>query len=760
MFLDHLDTWSEADERIRDAYNAPCPGEWKSYQDPVYVMHYSYHDIALAWLFEELGVTHLSLSLGREVARALGMFALVIVAFLVSSSVAISLACYGLLVSVGYGSPPIFGGLTILLGLALFRWRPEGMTSRRRWMLEGGLFLLFGFHLYGYFFVDVNFPAHIANGSIVAFLLSLFGLVLRDKRLFGRGVGAFVVTALFMIPYNQYARTAFEPISGVASGKTEGFVWLGLFHGVGDRPNEFGHITTDYGFYRAFDYDPILNSAMPKQVAHQTIGTLGKDSFLTYLAENPFNYVLDVWKRAVVFVAHQDHQDHGLYTPDSPLFTTLNVGIAAALLLLLTFFTTPALTATISPPVVIPLFQYFAVMAGLDNVHNGSRYYDTGLVFLLTLTPAYLAFMVRRCKALAAYRSPDFSRRGAVALGAMFVVMALSSPILIREAKKELQVYRIWYSVIFIYDHLNEPAPGMPTTAEAISPAYLNERLDAIRALGGSPAGSVDIFGAWIFHMMRAWRYSEAFPFWVGAMEKAGIDKETLRAYSAFAGEERERLYQAALAAAPENPYYPALGLALNSPAWRSAYQKSLLQYPDGPFAHQLFWSLQNSLDSFPPDVARRIVTVGEEAMGAFMARTASVRPQYRQIPEVAFNRSGSATRVEEDGLAVTLGPGASVDLAPFRTYYAPHFALALFAKATEGGASAVLTFADGSTCGAETVIDDKDRLHYRRFVCEDGGRQSAAFLRITADEKGVTLRLRDSYPMISDPPLMKRGFE
>jgi hypothetical protein len=319
------------------------------------------------------------------------------------------------------------------------------------------------------------------------------------------------------------------------------------------------------------------------------------------------------------------------------------------------------------------------------------------------------------------------------AIGATAVIVALLTPTLVREARREIDVFWLWFPL-----HVGA-APKFERQLWR-SPAEMAARVRDLESLGHAEPGVNAMYAAWLF-----WVYSNQNALF--ARSPAARDPQSQERYRAEAQQYMSGFYRRALREAPDNPNFASYAQMIADPEWPDIFRRALSKWPT--YHHSPYMAYHMVAQAQNTDERRYFVQVYENGVRDLLASSAGDRPGYQRMPHTGAGRF--ERRDGPDGVVLKVNPDDRILFDEITLAGAPKLRLALFVRAQEGQvqASAWTNLEkDASTCSQFTV-STLDSMHYRYIDCVGLARVRSVRIALRPITPAV-ITVRDYYPLFT----------
>ena len=393
--------WSSLFGMVRSHYAAsrsvlsqPCRGEWR-WQPGSFDHLYAGigRDFPYAWVFVRAGLSDVAVLCGILGLSILGLAIVPYLAWRASGSIAASListAASGWIAfliglrHLGDVEALMLAGISFLATALVLGVHSSAGRSLRPGSLLWNAALIGSLALVSLSYLFIAPAAsslfvYLAPGLAVA-----SALLARDWRALARGAVALAVVASVMASYLGFTSATLAPLTTVNFGAGGTFAPLALTTGFWtERPNSLGVPLGDYGVFLGAEIDPILLKFKKEIMDYQTYGYYGG-----YVAKLALSHPLEAAQHIIARFFWK------LAFLNKLMFEWINVkdwGIVLSPLVIVALicFVAAVVRLHIARAIVLafPLFNFFALDILTHVVHVHTRYYASGLVGLVILTP-------------------------------------------------------------------------------------------------------------------------------------------------------------------------------------------------------------------------------------------------------------------------------------------------------------------------------------------------------------------------------------
>jgi hypothetical protein len=726
---------------------------WKEDTNSAYFQSRFPIDSPYMWMFRRLNVSTIHVALALIVGAWLGMVCLFLAARRLTGSaaggiltVALSQYVWDRWALPGGTHYFVFNAFVpVYAGQLLCASRP--IVAARHWAVrasvEGVVIGLIALHSLLQIFA---YPvAHRLNAAVIVGVVGGVGLLLRDQRVILRAVALAVALYIVTQPYYRETRRLFAQLTTVNLAAGEEYTAVMGAIGMFERPTYLGLPSGDYAFTWVRAMDAYLFYNAPHLAVHQSFNPSGRTLLYETIFRHPLTLIEAGWKRVLIQTVYHRHLNAFWYYKHDASASRRNAAFltAVAVFGLVCAFSIayPSSWPLLWPPAALIAWQLFGVDTLFTFIHVHTNYVFSGLFLLLTLAPAMAvcAWRQREEPRAAAVRAwvhaaSHSLRRPRVAVLAS-AVLALGAIYGVREVRKEITAFWLWYPV---HVGADETTVGQEAWR---SPSQLAETARALQALGHDPPGAVEIHAAWVF-----WVY--IFQNGLYLRGPAAHNPALQAQYKAEADAYMHAFYREALDKAPADPHIGSYALMMNEPDWPAIFRKSLGAAPDHHHAAYMVYNLIRL--GAPPAEVRDLIRIYETDIERMFVATASSRPGYVRRPAIA----GVSTRGVAGGSQVRLRSGQTVSLPAIALEGAPKLRVGLYVD-VRVGAVRISAVSDAARAHAAVRCSSADVSsqtieHYWYVDCGALEGADAIRLTVTALDTDATVVLRDYYPMFS----------
>lgn len=729
------------DAGSRDLFSSPCGGSWvwQPGSGTGHLFAQFSRDAWAAWLYARFGVTEAIAALFVAAGAVLGAYSAARLLFAATGSNLLLTLSLGGVALIDRELAPVFVfevlyawyGLSTAWLISVFA--SGARRSWRSWLL---LVLALSVNLLGYLIIS-----HSAAFTTIGVLLTLTALVSWRRPSVAKLASLSAVVALVLLSLydcSAFSKRQLAPVTTQNFASSGSFGEFALTTGFWtERPNSWSYPLGDFGVYATFMKEPLISQYATLTFEYQGFAVAGRQLLLDMLSGHPLEYLEGLWKRAVLLVLRLPAIIQPTYEQVPHFVDAVRVLAVVAGVIALGSLA-PAPTWPIALPVTgVVLWNFFGISVLTHLVHTHRAYLLPGFLQLLLVSPLLAAVGVRQFGSL--LRRRRSARPVAVpAAVAALVLASLATPYFMREVRRELTTFDVWY----------QPWVGMYTASaskEALLPDGVAQRIERLRALGERTPGSISMYGAWTMVRLRhgVW----ASPAMVGA--RLGMSDAEVSAAHRRSVQLSVEYFRRALIEAPRDEWIPAFATVLDPSSAVPLYAKALQRGTDGMFAahfaHTLF---SNVADGY------WYGRLFEQLTHRHWAASASVRPGFAALPSVQTTNGGVA--VEGELVMVRLGPGGTASVGPFRGHQTDRLKAFVYVDVRTGSVQAALQVQSGSETASGPVYtflsSTPSDLRYRFFQWAGERRIDSAVVTLTAGPDGATLAVRDLYPLIENP--------
>jgi len=745
------------DREIRKLFlSRPQDSCWREFGYYVYFQAGFSSDAPYIWVLRTLGLSTVHVALVLMLGSWAGLWCLFLIARRLSGSRLVGLATVVLNAVIWeYWQFPQATYIYILncfvplyLGMVLASPGPV-LTSVRGWNGLADALLIGVFSLHALLQLFIYPFTHRVNGTLIVITVLLVGVLRFDKRVVLRGAALLVAVNLVAFPYYREMNGTYRQLTTQNLAASEGFAAGQMAWGLFERPTYLGLPNGDYGFTWMHAFDPYLYYTAPNLIVHQSFKHFGTTMMKEVLLTSPVTLISAVTKRVFVQTAYHHHLLFWWYQPPSGAATLRYAALMASLLMFaagcIWSINRHRRWADWWPASAMIGWHFFGINTILTVVHVHDNYMMSGVVVLLTLIPALAIFIAR--DVVHQRRQPDAEpslmtrlvarwpvRPWKTALAVAVLVLALA-PIAVREARKEIDVFWLWFPIHLIsnpfanFDHLLWRSPD-----------DIAARVRHLESLGGAPPGRNDMYAAWVF-----WVYN-----YQNAVFRRGPgtnDPVAQERFKAQADAYMRTSYQAALQADPDNPNYASYALMINASNWPDIFRRAIEKWPT--YHHAPYMAYHMLAQARSPEERARFVQVYEDGVGRLLSSSASDRPGYQTYPRL--EPATVMWKRGTGGLDVTLGADEVILLDRIALETAPKIRIGLYVQVGQGQVQAAAVGESGEVVASCTqfaaLVGDPSR--YRYVDCSQ--LESVPSVRIRLKAVGpATVTLRDYYPLFS----------
>ncbi len=742
---------------IRALYFSPPPDAscWKEDRNAAYFQAGFPIDTPFIWIMRRLGGSTIDVTLVLMVGSWIGLICLFLSARRLTGSAIGGLATVALGLF-AWDAWEISGGTWFFVFNAFVPMyagqllcAPEPLVASRRpavrWAAEGLLIAAVAFHSLLQIFV---YPfTHRMNASVILAVIVACGVLLRNRRILARAVVLAVALWAVMQPYYRDSKTLHAQLTNFNLAAGDAFTTAMIAMGLYERPTYLGLPNGDYAFTWIQNMDPYLLYTAPNLVVHQSLDHSGRALVSETVWRHPLTLIEAIWKRVMIqTVYHRELNPFWYYKHDRSAVVRGAVALTAMAMFAAVVVASLALPATwplLWPPAALVGWHLLGVNTLLTMVHLHVNYVFSGLFMLLALTPAMAVGVFRHraslhARPVAALRNAAGAMTPAVrwsTAAALAVIVAAALVYGVRESRKEVTAFWLWYAIHFGADY-------GPIGEEAWrSPAQLAAAVRKLEALGHEPPGAVEMYGTWVF-----WVYN-----YQNRLYKRGPATKDPALQARFQSEAESYIhafYQQALQKAPDNPHFGSYALMLNEPGWPTIFRRALAAAPTHDHAGYMAYHLIGQEGE--RDKLLQVIGVFESQTAQLLEDTAANRPGYVRLPAI----TGLPVAADPAGELIRPVAGSPASLPPVLLRGAPKLRLAAFLDVRSGAiqVSAVTDAAHANAPVSCTPVNVSSQTiqHYWYVDCDHLDGVEAIHLSIAATAPDTSVVVRDYYPMFS----------
>jgi len=730
--------------KTKEYYASPCAVEWKPASDAVFLMRFASHVIGHSYIYNELGLTFVFLAVMRLLASLLGMLSFFILGQRLSGSTTIGWITLLLVMSLMPTVTPLMCvALTMLLGLTIVN--PFWASWKNKWAksaCELVLFVLFIANSALYLFIDP--PQHRQNVILIIGFGLVAAIVGRNVRVFLRtAVAGLGIIILFSSFYSEGTRL-FSPSGVLNHAANQAGVHLALFHGIGERPNYFGYIPTDYGGYIYNQRDALLNRFSPHLIAHQTLPVLGKEYLIDLYSSHQLDELKTIVRRIYVLLCwHWVIPHQALFPEDAHLKRSYySIALWTIFILSIVALFRKSFWLLYAPAFAVLWWEAAGTYVLLTYWHHYDTYARYGMLLIYSLSPAILCLFVRfRNDLLPCLKLPRSKFRLIASVILLLSILSLL-PTLRRELAKETHALQLAQTLLWTsrFD------------IDAGNPQIAVDHINAIKKIGGDPLGSVDMHAAWFFFHMYMWRYT--YQWGPGFLDipdtpenRAIIDQRARLGKQLY-----QNYYRSALYEAPNNPYYPSYAYILGIPEWPEIFIKYLPLFPHSPFALHMATKLLEGEHLANKSDREQLIRFLDASTSSFLLKTAENRPGFKAIPKIIDldAKAGATEKILPEGILLFIPKGSTIRFEPFSTFHSSEIKLSFYTAVKSGAVDAYLEGPGNALLSLPMLLNPGSAFNHRLLQCSGTESLRHAHLALTAtSDKGATVLVRDYYPLI-----------
>lgn len=769
---DTLGVYQDINEDVIALHKSPCTGKWERHFSGELTQKWFANEAPFIWASEELDVSPLLADVYIRFLQILEVvFLFLVVRRMARSSVA-GVASVAILATLTQWPTGFWHNNFLLVfpviyavQLAIDHRLDAEDATKKRWVTWSIAALIFGIFAaaaaFGYP------PQYRPVPQLMLITLVIIAIMRRQKRLAIPIIMFWLAMTITTSPLVKPGEPIREMV-GINHAKTNEFAKMTAFIGQAERPNYYGVPIIDLAvMWDPPMFDPLLNIMDRNSLLNQVAGAYGGHFLKDMLLNHPDVFFESLWKRAFLHVVYPDLFISLFYDGANPERYALwwFAFVSGILALALLPFVRGG-RSEVLPVLLTALWCYLGVHTLLNYLHTHDYYTRGGAYIFFCITPGLAFWFWRQRSAIIAlpgrlgrntaafYMILD--RRGPIvgniAKILLFTIVFIFISYFIREAKKEIHAFDIYYA----------QQNGFQRSMLNQTPEEIEGHIEAIRGLGGNAPGTVDMFGAHYFAGQRPWRYRTDIPLSMGWHPK-GINKEKIPEYKARALHLIEKYYRQAIAAAPDNPYFPVYALRREIPEWRTIFRRAVYKFPDSPFAAYMAQHLLWSAPLVGED-RTKVAKIYLKGIETLLQRTAEYRPGLVRIPKVIHAPTAWPKEVE-DGLSVILKPGESIHLGPIKTHGSEEMRLSYFLHVSKGSLQRFFQ-PNPSESGLawktlQAMGDDKVGhyvVHELEFQEPHGSKPLPGEVEmiLRADDQGAEFLIRDFYPLLLRPKIDK----